>query len=112
MTYISTQSVGSFSQLISYAWFNLTGNNTPRAYPRGFAIFGLSWGSIPHPPSKQKETIPHPRAADRPHIRFLGTWLFDPYKSKMRRFYNFHERFPKFIERRIMDAIIKLKHEQ
>ena len=45
----------------------------PGHTPRGFAIFSLSWRSIPHPLSTQKETIPHPGAPDRPHIRFLGT---------------------------------------
>ena len=55
------------------------------------------------PPGTQKETIPQPRAPDGPHIRFL-LHLFDPYKSKTTRFHNFYERFPEFIERRIMDS--------
>ena len=58
----------------------------------------------PHP-GTQKETISHPRAPDRPHIRFL-LHLFDPYKSETTRFKNFYKRFPEFIERRIMDVMM------
>ena len=36
---------------------------------QGFAIFFLSWLSIPHPLGSQKETIPHPRARDGLHMR-------------------------------------------
>ena len=57
------------------------------------------------PLGTQKVTIPYPQAPDRPHIRF---WLhlFYPYKRKTTRFHYFYERFPEFIERRIMDVIM------
>ena len=42
------------------------------------------------PPGKQKEKIPHPRAPDRRHIRFLGT-SFRSVQSKTRRFHNFYK---------------------
>ena len=44
------------------------------------------------PPGMQKETIPHPQAPGRPHIRFL-LHLFDPYKSKTTHFHNFYNVF-------------------
>ena len=71
-TDISTHSVCSFSQLISYAWFNLTCNHAPRAYPRGFVI-SQSFLEVHSPPPEHAE-IDHspPRAADRPHMRFFG----------------------------------------
>ena len=44
----------------------------PRAHPRVFAIFFFLGGLFPTP-GTQKETIPHPRALDRPYIRFFAT---------------------------------------
>ena len=55
--------------------------------------------------SPRRRNREDPRALDRPHIRFLPH-LFYPYKIKTTRFYNFYERFPEFIERRIMDVIM------
>ena len=80
-TDISTHCVCSFSQLISYAWFNLTCNHAPRAYPRGFVIF-QSFLEVHSPPPEHAE-IDHspPRAADRPHIRFLGTSFWSVQKQ-------------------------------
>ena len=55
-------------------WFNFTCNHTPHpGTPLGicYLVF-LSWRSIPHPRARRlKETIPHPRAPDWPHIHFL-----------------------------------------
>ena len=82
----------------------------PPAHPRGFAIFSFLEIYSSPPGTQIEPTIPHPRALDRPHIRVL-LHLFYPYKSKTTRFYNFYERFPEFIERRIMDVIMQLKFE-
>jgi len=112
LTYNSIHSVVCFSQLISYAWFNLTGNNAsrayPRAYPRAFATFSLSWRSIPHPPPpRARRNRPYPTPEMLIDLIFVfWVHLFDSYKSKTRRFHNFQERFPKFIEKRKMDVIM------
>jgi len=91
------------------AWFNFTWNHAPPSLPRHtpwdlqyFFLLEVYFPVL----GTQKETIPHPQAPDqRPHICFL-VHLFYPYKSKMTRFHNFYECFPKFIERRIMDVIM------
>ena len=44
-----------------------------RAHPRGFTFFFLFWRSVP--PGHTEETIPHPRAPDRPPIRFCYIFL-------------------------------------
>ena len=74
-----------------------------RAHPRGFAIFFFFGGLFPIP-GTQKETIPHPWVPDQPHTFFAA--VFDLYKSKMTCFHSFYERYPEFIERRIMDVIM------
>ena len=90
------------SNYASYAWFNnCTCNHAPLGELQFFSLLGV----YSPPPDTQKETIPHPRAPDRPHIRFL-LHLFYPCKSKTTRFQIFYERFPEFIERRIMDIIM------
>ena len=76
----------------------------PGAHPRGFVIFSFLEAYSP-PPRTRKETIPHHRAPDRPHIHSL-LHHFYPYKSETTRFHNFYERFPEFTERRIGDAIM------
>ena len=89
------------SYYASYAWFNCTCNHAPLGELQFFSLLEV----YSPPPDTQKETIPHPRAPDRPHIRFL-LHLFYPCKSKTTRFQIFYERFPEFIERRIMDVIM------
>ena len=56
-----------------YALFNFSCNHAPppRADPRGFAFFFSFLEVYSPPPGTYKETIPHPRAPDRPHICFL-----------------------------------------
>ena len=46
------------------------------AHPWGFAIFSFMVVYAPTP-GKQKETIPHPRALDRPHIHVFLVHLFE-----------------------------------
>ena len=43
----------------------------PRTYPRDLQFFSFLVVCSP-PEGTQKETIPHPRAPDRPHIRSFG----------------------------------------
>ena len=45
----------------------------PRAHPRVFPIFFLSWRSIPHPRAHRKRQFRDPRALDRPYMRFFAT---------------------------------------
>ena len=45
-------------------------------------------------PGMQKETIPHPRASDRPHIYTFFATSVDAYKRKSTCFHNFYEHFP------------------
>ena len=89
------------SYYASQAWFNCTCNHAPLADLKLCSLLEV----YSPPPGTQKETIPHPRALDRPYIRFL-LHLFYPCKSKTTRFHNFYERFPEFIERRIMDVLL------
>ena len=90
--------------LVSYyascAWFSCTCNHAPL----GDLQFFSSLEVYSPPPGTQKETIPHPRAPDRPHTFFATS--FYPCKSTTTRFYIFYERFPEFNERRIMDVIM------
>ena len=97
-------------QWLSYAWFNFTCNHAPPpGTPTGICnLFFL--GDLFLTPRHTDRDHPHPRALDRPHIRVCYIFFY-PYKSKMTRFYNFYERFPEFIERRIMDVIMSLKHK-
>ena len=74
----------------------------PPPPPTGICNFFFLGGLFPTP-----GTILHPQAPDRPHIQFFQH-LFHPYKSKTTHFHNFYERFPEFIERRI----VQLKHEE
>ena len=93
--------------LIFYAWFNLTCYHASQAYPLGFSIF-FSRGVILPAPGTQKETNPHPRTPDRPHIRFLGTSFWEQYwflcNRKTRGLQKFYESVYKcileFMERR------------
>ena len=92
------------------SWFNFTCNHAPP--PPGICNSVFLGGTDVFPtPGTQKETIPHPQAPDRPHIQFFQH-LFHPCKSKTTHFHEFYERFPEFIERRIMNVIMQLKHEQ
>ena len=89
-----------------YAWFKFTCNHAPppRAHPPGIYNFFSFLEVYTLPLGTQIETIPHPRAPDRPQMCFL-LHLFDPYKSKTTRsVHNFCERFPEFIERTMMDV--------
>ena len=54
-------------------WFNFTCNHALPGHTPGDLLFSfLSWRSIPHPRARRlKQTSPHPRAPDRPHIRVL-----------------------------------------
>ena len=70
-----------------YAWFNFTSNRAPRVHsPKDLQFFSFLEVYSPSPGS-QKEKILHPRARDRPHIRFL-IHLFYPYKCKTTYFHN------------------------
>ena len=72
----------------TYAWVSFTCNHAPSGHTTAdLQLFSFLKVYFPSPGTK-KETIPHPRAPDRPHIRFL-LHLFDPYKSKTTRFDNF-----------------------
>ena len=73
-----------------------------RHTPRDFQFFSFL-GVYSLPSGMQKETIPHHRAPDWPHICF-SLHLFDLYKSKTTHFHNFYKRFPEFIEGRIVDV--------
>ena len=64
------------------------------AHPRGFAIVFFLGGLFPTP-----ELLID--------LIYVFCYIFFyPYESKTTRFHNFYERFPEFIERRIMDVIM------
>ena len=71
-THISVLTV--YSQLISYAWFNLTGNNAPRAYPPGDLQFLVFLGGLfPTPWARRKRPYPTPELQIDLIYVFLGT---------------------------------------
>ena len=90
INYKAKQIVLSFNA--NNAWFNLTCNFAPAP---GICKVFFCGGLFPTSGPAEGDNSP-PRAPDRPHIRFL-LHLFSPYKSKKKRFHNFYERFPEFI---------------
>ena len=88
---------------VCYACCNFTCNQN-NAHPRGFAIFFFLGGLFPTPGHAERDNSPPPRFWSTLYTFFATS--VDPYKRKSTRFHNFYERFPEFIERRIMDVIM------
>ena len=69
-----------------YAGFNSTCYHPPRAHPREFAIFFLTWRSIRHPRARRKRQFPLPGLLIDHKYVVLCSKLISRYNSTTRRF--------------------------